>query len=76
MTKPDKGWKIGKYSKPNMKTNYKISPLKAKKLQYAVKLIEALKITFKNQIYFVNSKQISDKFQYISISDLKDIIGF
>ncbi len=72
----DFGNKIGKYSKPNMKNNYEISLLKAKKLQYAVKLIEDIIITFINPIYFINSKKSSDKFQYISISDFKNIIKF
>jgi len=65
---------IGKYSKQEMTKNQKSSPIKYKKLQYAIKLIEWLKKEIKNEIYFVNSKTSSKEFKYISIKEFKKLI--
>ncbi len=65
---------IGKYSKPEMTENQKSSPIKFKKLQFAVKLIEWLKKEIKNEIYFVNSKIVSKKYKYISIKEFEKLV--
>jgi len=70
----DFGEKIGKYSKPEMADNLKTNPIKLKKLQYAVELIEMIIKKIKNEIYFVNSNVISKKFKYISIEEFKKLI--
>lgn len=70
----DFGEKIGKYSKPEMTDNQKANPIKLKKLQYAVELIEMIIKKIKNEIYFVNSNVISKKFRYISIEEFKKLI--
>lgn len=61
---------IGKYSKLDIKNNQEGTKAKKKKLQYGIELLEWIKTKIKNEISFVNSKIISDKFNYISISDL------
>ncbi len=70
----DFGEDIGRYSKPEMTDNQKANPIKLKKLQYAVELIEMIIKKIKNEIYFVNSKVISKKFKYISIEEFKKLI--
>ena len=70
----DFGEKIGKYSKPEMTDNQNANPIKLKKLQYAVELIEMIIKKIKNKIYFVNSNVISNKFKYISIEEFKKLI--
>lgn len=61
---------IGKYSKLNIKNNLEGTRIKKKKLQYGIELLEWIKTKIKNEIFFVNSKIISDKFNFISVSDL------
>ncbi|MBD3216196.1 MAG: DUF115 domain-containing protein [Candidatus Lokiarchaeota archaeon] len=46
---------IGKYSKQNYTENQEASPVKRKKLQYAIKLLDALFDKINNEIYFVDS---------------------
>ena len=70
----DFGENISKYSKPEMAKNQKANPIKIKKLQYAVELIELIIKKIKNEIYFVNSNVISKKFKYISIEEFKKLI--
>ncbi len=70
----DFGKIVGKYSKPKMVKNQEGNPIKLKKLQFAVKLIEGLKIEVENEIYFVNSEIVSSEFNYISLKDFKKII--
>ncbi|MHA1292557.1 MAG: 6-hydroxymethylpterin diphosphokinase MptE-like protein [Promethearchaeota archaeon] len=65
---------IGKYSKPSFNSNKKASYKKLKKLKYAVKLIEWLLGRINNEIYFVNSEPVSDKFKYINIREFKEIL--
>ena len=66
---------IGKYSKLNFDTDQEGSPIKQKKLQYAVELIKWLKDKIKSEIYFVNSNVISEKFTKLSIRDFVNIIS-
>jgi uncharacterized Rossmann fold enzyme len=65
---------IGKYSKPNMKENRQADTIKIKKLEYAVNLLEWIIKRIENDIYFVNSEVVSNKFQYVSIKEFMKII--
>ncbi|MBY9005677.1 MAG: DUF115 domain-containing protein [Candidatus Lokiarchaeota archaeon] len=67
---------VGRYSKPTLNKKIEITPIKLKKLQFAVKLIESLLVNIRNKVYFVNSNKISKKFSYLSISDFKKMIKF
>ncbi|MBY8989498.1 MAG: DUF115 domain-containing protein [Candidatus Lokiarchaeota archaeon] len=64
---------IGKYSKLNLKKNLKGTKSKIKKLRYGIELLEWIKTRIKNEVYVVNSNIFSDKFNYISVSDLLKI---
>ncbi len=66
---------IGKYSKLNINENQEGNAIKIKKLKFAIELIEWIMHLIKNEIYFVNSKFISDKFNYLSIEEFKKIIS-
>jgi len=60
---------IGKYSKPEMNKNQEGSPIKRRKLEHAIKLIEWLVPKISCEVYFINTNQISNKFRYFSIED-------
>ena len=62
---------IGKYSKLDVNENQEGNAIKIKKLKFAIELIEWIMHLIKNEIYFVNSKFISDKFNYLSIEEFK-----
>jgi uncharacterized Rossmann fold enzyme len=47
---------VGKYSKPEMQEDQVAEPIKLKKLQYGLDIIEWLLPQIKNPIYFVNSQ--------------------
>ena len=64
--------KVGRFSKPNQTVNHEASPIKIKKLQYAVTLLEGLIKQINNDIYFVNSPESSKEFKYLSINDFFD----
>ena len=64
---------VGRYSKLEMKKDQKASPIKKKKLQYALKLIEWIQNRIQNDMYFVNSEIISKKFMYLSIKEFINI---
>jgi len=65
---------IGRYSKPEMTKNKEANPIKIKKLDCAIKLIEWFKYKIENEIYFVNSKVESNKFNYLSVEQFKILI--
>ncbi len=65
---------IGKYSKLNIDTDQEGSPIKQKKLQYAVELIKWLKYKIINDMYFVNSSSISENFTKLSIRGFINMI--
>ena len=68
---------IGRYSKPELSKNQKAPPLKLKKLQYAIKLIDWFRTRIGNEIYFVNSKSESKytkNFKHLSISEFKTML--
>jgi uncharacterized Rossmann fold enzyme len=60
---------IGKYSKKNIKRNQEGTRRKIKKLQYGLELLEWIKPRIKNEVFFVNSKIVSNKFANISVDD-------
>ena len=64
---------IGKYSKPNFEKNVEANPIKAKKLGYAIKLIEWFKSMIENKIYLVNSSFHSEKLINLSLEDFSEI---
>lgn len=68
----DFGEVVGKYSKPGMEQSQKAGPVKKKKLETAVKLLEWLKKRIKNEMTFMNSPPASDEFTSISIKDFLD----
>jgi len=59
---------VGKYSKPYMKQDTAATPIKKKKLEFAVKLIEELPNELKNKLHFVNSEVVSNKLKYLTLS--------
>ncbi len=59
---------VGRFSKTYMKQDALATPIKIKKLEFAVKLIEEIYKELKNELYFVNSKKVSKKFTYLSLS--------
>ncbi len=60
---------IGKYSKLYLEKNQEGSPLKKKKLHYAVKLINWLKNKIDNEIYFINSALRTKSFTNLSVKE-------
>lgn len=65
---------IGRYSKPKMETQKKANPIKLKKLEFAVELLEWLIPQLKSEVYFVNCIKSSNKFNYISIEEYKEMV--
>ena len=62
---------VGKYSKPDIIENKEGNPVKIKKLQFAVQLLIWILERVGNQVYFVNSDVISEKFNYLSLEEFK-----
>lgn len=60
---------VGKYSKPYKNEDFTASQIKRKKLQVAIELIEQFVKEVENKIFFVNSPHVSDKFNYLSLSE-------
>lgn len=65
---------VGKYSKPEIRRNHKASPIKLKKLQYALQIIEWLMSRIKNPAYIINSNIISDNFKNLTLEMFKEKI--
>jgi len=65
----DFGSVIGKYSKLNVKNHQEASPIKLKKLGYALKLFYWLKNWIENKMHFVNSNFIVEDFINLSIEE-------
>ena len=63
---------VGNYSKPNREKNYLADPIKLKKLQYALQIIEWLIPKVKIPMYLINTKPISDKFNYLTLEAFKE----
>ena len=66
---------VGKYSKLDIKSDQEGTLIKKKKLRYAVELLEWIKTKIVNEMFFINSEIVSDKFKYISIQDLIEMIN-
>ena len=71
----DFGNVIGKYSKLDMKKDQEASPIKQKKLRYAIRLIKWLKDKIQNNIHFVNSEFIIKDFKNLSIDEFINIFN-
>jgi len=63
---------VGNYSKPNREKNYVADPIKLKKLQYALQIIEWLIPKVKIPMYLINAKPISDKLNYLTLEAFKE----
>ena len=59
--------KVGKYSKIKYQKNHKASKIKKKKLKFAANLIDWLYDYIENQIYFVNSKSPTQKYENLNL---------
>ncbi|MFX1345624.1 MAG: 6-hydroxymethylpterin diphosphokinase MptE-like protein [Promethearchaeota archaeon] len=66
---------IGKYSKLEIMSDQEATSIKKKKLSYAVELIEWIKTKITNEMFFINSGFVSDKFEYITINDFIEMIN-
>ncbi|KKN17440.1 hypothetical protein LCGC14_0965880 [marine sediment metagenome] len=60
---------VGKYSKFYLEKNQVGSPIKQKKLHYALELINWIKKRIKNEIYFINSTLRTNNFTNLSIKE-------
>jgi len=60
---------VGKYSKLNIKKDKEGNPIKQKKLQYAVELIEWLRLKLDNEITFVNSQIKLNNFKNLTLEE-------
>jgi uncharacterized Rossmann fold enzyme len=63
---------VGNYSKPNHEKNYLADPIKFKKLQYALQIIEWLIPKIKIPLYLINTIPISDKLNYLTLDAFKE----
>ena len=63
---------VGKYSKPNHEKYYLADPIKLKKLHYALQIIEWLIPKVKIPMYLINTKQISNKFNYLTLEAFRE----
>ncbi len=63
---------VGKYSKLEIEKNHIAEPIKLKKLQYGLKLIEWLLTKIKNPVYIVNSKIATVNLQYLTLEKFKN----
>jgi len=65
---------VGKYSKLNIEHNQEGSQIKIKKLEFAVKLIAWISKKIHNDLFFVNSKFLTNQFNYISVEDFFELV--
>ncbi len=65
---------IGKYSKPELEKNHKASPIKLKKLQYALQIVEWLLNRIKNPVYIINSEITSNNLKNLTLEMFKEKI--
>ncbi|MBY9020015.1 MAG: DUF115 domain-containing protein [Candidatus Lokiarchaeota archaeon] len=63
---------VGKFSKPNHEKSYLANPIKLKKLSYALQIIEWLIPKIKIPLYLINTKSVSDKFNYLTLEAFKE----
>ncbi|MHA1146955.1 MAG: 6-hydroxymethylpterin diphosphokinase MptE-like protein [Promethearchaeota archaeon] len=62
--------KIGKFSKLEFDTNMESSPIKRKKLDCAIKLVNWFQTLIDNPMYFINSESNSDKISSLSLKTI------
>jgi uncharacterized Rossmann fold enzyme len=62
---------VGKYSKLEIEKNHIAEPIKLKKLQYGLQIIEWLLTKVKNPVYIVNSKIATVNLQYLTLEKFK-----
>lgn len=67
--------KVGKYSKLDIMNDQEANLIKKKKLRYAVELIEWIKTKIPNEMLFINSEIVSDKYKYITIQEFIEMIN-
>ncbi|MHA2036873.1 MAG: 6-hydroxymethylpterin diphosphokinase MptE-like protein [Promethearchaeota archaeon] len=65
---------VGRYSKLEFEHNQEGSRIKKKKLQFALELISWVQSKLKNDLFFVNSENVNNQFDYISIEDFYRIL--
>ena len=65
---------VGKYSKPELEENHKASPIKLKKLQYGLQIVEWLLNRIKKPVYIINSEIISDNLKNLTLEMFKEKI--
>ncbi|MHA1473118.1 MAG: hypothetical protein ACTSQW_08490, partial [Promethearchaeota archaeon] len=58
---------VGKYSKLNRENDYLAGSIKLKKLRYALAILEWLIPKIKIPLYLINTKPISEKFNYLTL---------
>jgi len=58
---------VGKHSKLNKKDDYLAGSIKLKKLRYALQIIEWLIPKIRIPLYLINTKPISEKFNYLTL---------
>ena len=58
---------VGKHSKLNKETDYLAGSIKLKKLRYALQIIEWLIPKIRIPLYLINTKPISEKFNYLTL---------
>jgi len=63
---------VGKYSKLEIGKNHIAEPIKLKKLQYGLQIIEWLLTKIKNPVYIVNSKIATVNLQYLTLEKFKN----
>ncbi|GAG83189.1 unnamed protein product [marine sediment metagenome] len=63
---------VGKYSKPDVEKNYIAEPIKLKKLQYGLQIIEWLLTKIENPVFIVNSKIATVNLQYLTLEKFKN----
>lgn len=63
---------VGKYSKLEIEKNHMAEPIKLKKLEYGLQIIEWLLTTIKNPVYIVNSEISTVNLQYLSLEMFKN----
>lgn len=65
---------VGRYSKLDFEHDQEGSHFKKKKLQFAVELIGWVQSKIRNDLFFVNSENVNNHFNYISIEEFFKIV--
>jgi len=65
---------VGKYSKLEIEKNHIAKPIKLKKLEYGLQIIEWILTKIKNPVYLVNSKIATVNLQYLTLEKFKNMV--